>query len=69
MSNDRFERHRALFKERRTLAGFCRWMAMRFGGATKADEKRGLEPYTEEEWQEELRQDKEDAREYEKRDW
>jgi len=68
-NEERFERHRAQFKERRTLAGFCRWMASRYRGITKEDEKPGVDPPTEKEWQEELRQDEEEARAYDKRDW
>jgi hypothetical protein len=29
---ERFRRHQAQFKERRMLAGYCRWMASRYRG-------------------------------------
>jgi len=34
---ERFEAHRARFKERQKWAGFCRWMAGRFGTPATAD--------------------------------
>jgi hypothetical protein len=34
---ERFTSHRARFQERRNWAGFCRWMAGRFGQPSTAD--------------------------------
>jgi len=35
--SEEHQRHQALFKERRKLAGFCRWMASRYGTPATAD--------------------------------
>ena len=37
---ERFEAHRARFKERQMWAGYCRWMASRFAGLATADRLR-----------------------------
>jgi len=35
----RFMSHRARFRERRILAGFCRWMASRYGQSSNSEVK------------------------------
>jgi hypothetical protein len=38
---ERLRQHQARFKERRFYVGFCRWMALRYGGSTARPEGRG----------------------------
>jgi hypothetical protein len=38
--SEEHQRHQALFKERRKWAGFCRWMASRYGTPATADKPR-----------------------------
>jgi len=38
----RFMSHRARFRERWMLAGFCRWMASRYGQSSNSDRNNGV---------------------------